>query len=98
MNRNSAPCTVPNMRSWGVRKNWRMVRFALCRAAVMKSAPVPGAIVGSIAVPTRVSMVVMGDSGSCGGVGRGGLRVGVGRCETRAGDGAEHLIGARGAG
>src|SRR6059058_4436523 len=94
MKRNKAPCTVPSMRSWGVRKNWRMVRFALCREAVTKLAPVVRAIVDSpVGVVVCVLVVVIETPGS-GGVGLGRLRVGVGvgRVEVFARDREEHLV------
>ena len=76
-----------------------MVRFALWRAAVTKSAPVVRAIVGSMARAGDAS--VDGRHGRLprsGGVSRSGLRVGVGRSvEALAGDGEEHLIEARAA-
>src|SRR5438105_10196435 len=94
MKRNKAPCTVPSMRSWGVRKNWRMVRFALCREAVTKLAPVVGAIVDCPVGVVVCGLVVVIETPGSGGVGLGRLRVGVGvgRVEVFARDREEHLV------
>src|SRR3954454_4510914 len=95
MNRNSAPCTVPNMSSCGVRKNWRIVRLALWSDAVSQFAPVArGVDTSAVTSVVCVLVVVIREPLRSGGVGRGRLRVGVGitRVEALAGDGEEHLV------
>src|SRR6516164_9791003 len=86
---------VPNTSSWGVRKNWRIVRLAFCSVAVAKSAPpVAPAMVGSTATTVGgVSVVVMEPPGS-GGIRRCGLGLGVviGGVEVLPGHGEEDLV------